>query len=279
MADASSAEPAAPAHFRDIAIVGGGCYGTFYAAQLERARARGKASYRRLLIVDHDPGCRAATEAGLGGAEVVVEEWGAFFDRWLAGGAGAGDAIVPSPLMPHLMYEWLLRRARLRWPGRAVEPRAVEAEAGTPYDLLAPDGTRFASFADWLCPVHCIEPARCPVIRAPRTWEMSEALSGMTRRMAPAAARRGAIVPAPVVFRCRHRVFGVGMFDAAEVLAGDAAVAEAGAPGVEADILVGTVSSCHGAISVLGLGPARGAEEPPGVLYSSNRSGRTARPE
>jgi len=279
MADASSAEPAAPAHFRDIAIVGGGCYGTFYAAQLERARARGKASYRRLLIVDHDPACRAASEPGLGAAELVVEDWGAFFDRWLAGEAGAGDAIVPSPLMPHLMYEWLLRRARQRWPGRPVESRAVEAEAGTPYDLLAPDGTRFASFADWLCPVHCIEPSLCPVIRAPRTWEMSETLSGMTRRMAPAAAARDTIVPDPVVFRCRHRVYGVGMFDAAEVLAGDAAVAEAGASGAGADILVGTVSSCHGAISVLHLGPDQGSEEPPGVLYSSSQSGRPARPE
>ncbi len=46
--------------FRDVVIVGGGCYGTFYAGQLERARERGKASYRRLLVVDHDPDCQLA---------------------------------------------------------------------------------------------------------------------------------------------------------------------------------------------------------------------------
>ncbi len=271
MVDASSAEPAAPAAFRDIAVVGGGCYGSFYAAQLVRARARGKASWRRLLVVDRDPGCRAASEPGLGGAELVIEDWSAFFDRWLAGDAGRGDAIVPSPLMPHLMYEWLLRRARRRWPGRRVEPRAVDQEAGTPYDLLAPDGTRYTSFADWLCPVHCIEPALCPVIRAPRTWEMTDTLGDLARRMAPRAAERGIAVPAPVVFRCRHRVYGVGMFDADEVLAGDAAVGAAGSEGGAADILVGTVSSCHGAISLLQLGPAAGSEEPPGVLYSGSR--------
>jgi hypothetical protein len=256
MADASSAEPAGPASFRDIAIVGGGCYGSFYAAQLERARARGKASFRRLLVVDRDPACRAVTEPGLGAAELVVQEWGAFFDRWLGGEAGTGDAIVPSPLMPHLMYEWLVRRAQARWPGRTVQPSAVEQEAGTPYDLLAPDGTRYASFADWLCPTHCIEPALCPLIRAPRTWEMSDALAGMARRMAPAMAPRAVQVPEPVVFRCRHRVYGVGMFDADEVLAGDAAVAEAGSAGGEVALLVGTVSSCHGAISMLHLGAA-----------------------
>jgi hypothetical protein len=45
-----------------VAIVGGGCYGTFYAGQLERARARDAARYRRILIVDRDPDCRAARE-------------------------------------------------------------------------------------------------------------------------------------------------------------------------------------------------------------------------
>lgn len=260
--DASSDSPAS---FRDIAIVGGGCYGSFYAAQLIKARARGKAAFRRLLIVDRDPACRAAAELrALDGVELVVDEWGAFFDAWLGAGLGAplparaGDAIVPSPLMPHLMFEWLLRRAKGRWPGRLVEQHAVEQEAGTPYDLLAPDGTRYVSYADWLCPTHCIEPALCPMIHAPRTWEMSEALVTMTRRMSRTSA-----VPPPVVFQCRHRVFGVGMFDADEVLAGDAAVAAAGEAGDALDVLVGTVSSCHGAVSVLHLG--RG--EPGRVLY------------
>ena len=256
MVDVSSDRPAT---FHDIAIVGGGCYGCFYAAQLTKARAREKAAFRRLLIVDRDPGCRASRElAGADGVELVVAEWGEFFDDWLGASRQAGDAIVPSPLMPHLMFEWLLRRARERWPGRVVEHRVVEQEAGTPYDLLAPDGTRYVSYADWLCPTHCIEPALCPVIHAPRTWEMSEALVTMARRMSGVAQ-----VPAPVLFQCRHRVFGVGMFDADEVLAGDAAVAEAGTSGSAVDLLVGTVSSCHGAVSVLHLG----AGEPERVLY------------
>ena len=105
MADDSSAS----VELRDVAIVGGGCYGTFYAGQLIRAAERGKARYRRLLVVDRDPGCRFAREIGPDtDRELVVAEWGTFFDRWLdqergAGVEGAGDAIVPSPLMPHLM--------------------------------------------------------------------------------------------------------------------------------------------------------------------------------
>jgi hypothetical protein len=46
------------------------------------------------------------------------------------------------------------------------------------------------------------------------------------------------------------------MFDVAEVQAGDALVAAAGAPGSGVDVVVGTVSSCHGAVSLLRLAAA-----------------------
>jgi len=239
----------------DIAIVGGGCYGTFYAGQLLRARERDRLRYRRIMVVDRDPACRFTRELGdAPDCELVQEEWGAFFDRYLGSVPAAGpedspDAIVPSPLMPHLMYEWLVRRARTRWPGRPVESRPVPEGPGTPYDVSAPDGTRYVSFADWLCPTHCIEPAICPVIRAPRTWEMSEAFEQLTRRLAGSRPTEG-----PVLFICRHRVFGVGMFDVSSVLAGDGLVARAGEEHESVDLLVGTISACHGAASLLHLG-------------------------
>ena len=239
-----------------VVIVGGGCYGTFYAGQLERARARGAATYRRLLVVDRDPRCRVTAALAADPArELVVAEWGAFFDRFLAGAkesAGPPDAIVPSPLMPHLMYEWLLRGARARWPGRAVESRPLDVTVGTPYEMQAPGGTRYVSFADWLCPVHCVEPAICPVIRGPRTWEMSDAVAAAAVELGRTRAVAG-----PVLFVCRHRVYGVGMFDVASVLAGARVVAEAGDRGGPVDVVVATVSSCHGAVSVLHLGPRR----------------------
>jgi hypothetical protein len=251
MVDASSAEVA----LRDVVIVGGGCYGTFYAGQLLRARERGKARWRRLIVADRDSACRFARELGTASdRELAVGEWCDFFDAYLAEAAAEPsadppDAIVPSPLMPHLMFEWLVRQARRRWPGRLVETRPVPAGPGTPYDEQAPDGTRYVSFADWLCPVHCIEPAVCPIIRGPRTWEMSDAMEDLTHRLATTTATVG-----PVLFVCRHRVHGVGMFDVSTVVAGDALVTSAGQDGTPVDILVGTVSACHGAASLLHLG-------------------------
>jgi hypothetical protein len=58
----------------------------------------------------------------------------------------------------------------------------------------------------------------------------------------------------PVLFICEHRIFGVGMFDVSAVLAGDAMVESAGQGRSAVNVLVGTVSSCHGAASLLHLG-------------------------
>ncbi len=179
----------------DIVIVGGGCYGTFYARQLMTARERGKAEFDRLLIVDRDPACQMRRELGeAADRRLVVAIWDDFFDEYLASpvDSGRSDAaeahIVPSPLMPHLMYTWLVRRARGRWPGRIVETRPLPGPVGTPYDTAAPDGTRYLSHADWLCPTHCIEPALCPVTRAPRTWEMRDTLGELARLLGASGA-------------------------------------------------------------------------------------------
>jgi len=230
------------AEFRDVVVIGGGCYGTFYLDQLCTARGRGLAAWRRLILVDRNPACAAAQRTLPEGVELVTAEWGDFLGAFLRDGDRAeGDRLVPSPLMPHLLLEWLVRRVRERTPQRRVTVGGG-APCGTPFESVGPDGTRYVSHADWLCPVHCIEPAICPAIRAPRTWDMSETCR--------AAAPIGATV---AVFACHHAVFGVGMIDVSVMLAANAALARAGEAGTPLDVLVGTVSRCHGAVTRVAL--------------------------
>lgn len=229
-------------------IIGGGCYGTFYAAQLAKAKARGKTDYRAVVVVDRDADCKARRELGdAPDRRFAVQDWTAFFDDWLAG--SQDDQIVPSPHMPHLMFEWVLRRARQRWPARAVSVVPVPGELPTPYDRPSgtTDHTRYVSWADWICPTHCIEPALCPAIGASRTWEMADTVTALAAQLRAS----GRAVHGPALFVCKHQVFGVGMFAAEAVRAGDVLVAQAGAGGAQAEILVGTISSCHGALNLL----------------------------
>lgn len=250
----------ATAHaYATIIIVGGGCYGSYYVRQLLRARDARALSFERLIVVDRDAHCLVARAPQRDHDVTVVDsEWDSFFDEYLGRastqGATNADAIVPSPLMPHLMFDWLVRRARARWPNRTVERHALRRAPHIPWQRAVPSGTHVVSFAEWVCPVNCVEPATCPVIRGPRTWSMPAAVRAYVQ-----AERNGSSpLAGPVIFHCEHRAYGVGMFDTQAVLDGDAMVARAAAHDV-ADVLVGTVSHCHGALDVLHVGRGHAA--------------------
>lgn len=234
----------------DVVIIGGGCYGSFYTAQLLDGRSRGLLTFDQLLVVDRDPACQVGRErAGTPGLEVVVADWGAFLDRYLgARAAMAEDVIVPSPFMPHLFREWLLRRGRAWWPGRELSAGPLAQVVGTPYERPGGDAASYLSWADWVCPTHCTEPALCPAIRAPRTWAMAETL-------ADHSARHG--LSGPLTFEVRHLAHGVGGFATADVLAAGERLREIGDRGPGA-VLVATASHCHAAAGVIRLGPLAG---------------------
>ena len=264
MAGATSGADAHPGpqrvvqRFGTVVVVGGGCYGGYYLRQLGRAQRAGALSWGRLVVVDRDADC-AVTRAPEGDAlppfTVEVSAWDDFFSRYLGECAAepercSRDAIVPSPLMPHLMAGWLLARARARWPLRHVDAAPLESSPAVPWQRAGADGTHYVSFAEWMCPINCIEPARCPHTRGERTWSLPVALTGYVE----AERALGRSLEGPFVFHCSHRAYGVGMLDVADVLGADRAIAERGEQGPTA-FLVGTASHCHGALQRLVVGP------------------------
>ena len=258
---ADRTRPAArvPLRFGRVVVVGGGCYGSYYVRQLGRAAAAGAASWDELIVVDRDPQCLVASIARDDqppGLRVEVAEWDAYFAQFLgdssvAPESSASDAIVPSPLMPHLMANWLLARARSRWPSREVDVTPLASAPAIPWQMRGTDDTHYVSFAEWICPINCIEPARCPATKGERTWSLPAAL----RAYVADEAAAGRPIEGPFVFHCSHRTFGVGMIDVTSVLAADAAIAASGDQGPAA-FLVGTASHCHGALQRIQIGAA-----------------------
>ena len=241
-----------------IVVIGGGCYGSYYVRQLGRARAAGALHWRALVVVDRDADCRVAREivsSGTDAVQVEIAEWSVFFDHYLARAqespSGADlDAIVPSPLMPHLAFDWLERRAKARWPARRIERLPLERAPAVPWQRRGDDGTHYVSFAEWMCPINCIEPARCPMTKGPRTWSMPPAV----RAFVAEERQRGVALRGPLIFHCVHRAYGVGMFDTADLLAADAAIgSETNDDATQ--FVIGTVSHCHGALGRLSIGP------------------------
>lgn len=231
----------------EIVVIGGGCYGSFYLGQLLKARDAGAVSWRQVIVVDHNAVCQAASML-VPDVALHVQDWGNFLDGWLdRAHRTPEDRLVPSPLMPHLMAEWLLRRARATHGQARADLIPASAPAGTPFDMLHPaDGVRYLSHADWTCPVHCIEPATCPVIKAPRQWEMTDTVTAWTidhRQHHPTAG--------PVLFTCRHLTHGVGMYPVTGAFVALDELAQLVSREGRADLVIGSISACHGAIGVL----------------------------
>ncbi|CAN5764356.1 hypothetical protein BH11GEM1_BH11GEM1_25190 [soil metagenome] len=260
----SGAERAIPVvrpvqHFGTIVVVGGGCYGGYYVRQLGRARAAGYATWSRLVVVDRDAACRVSTLASDDrppDLELATATWDEYFRGYLGNAARhpmdvVSDAIVPSPLMPHLLAEWLLQRARDRWPARRIAVEPLAAIPGIPWQMSGVDGTQYVSFAEWVCPINCIEPARCPATKRDRSWSLPPALAAY----ADDERAAGRPVVGPFVFHCSHRTHGVGMIDVRDVIAADATLAALD-PTVPSAVLVGTASHCHGALQRFALGGA-----------------------
>jgi hypothetical protein len=261
MADATSGADApgplqrAAQRFGTVVVVGGGCYGSYYLRQLGRARQAKALEWKELIVVDRDTHC-AATRASAGDLppfRLDHSAWQEFFPRYLGEAAleperHTHDAIVPSPLMPHLMAEWLLTRARERWPRREVRVAPLDATPVVPWHRAGADGTHYVSFADWMCPINCIEPPRCPHTRGERSWSMPSHLAAFV----DAERAAGRPLEGPFVFHCSHRAYGVGMLDVADVLAADREIASRGDAGPAA-FLVGTASHCHGALQRIEL--------------------------
>lgn len=254
----ASSGGAPPQSYATISIVGGGCYGSYYLRQLHRARRAGAIAWERLVVVDHGTDCDVSVAMRAGSddrCEVVTAEWDDYFDATLAGAADRDvrqhvprDAIVPSPLMPHLALSWLERRARARFGAAAVQRLPLTVPPPTPWQRAGTDGTHYASYATWTCPVNCIEPVRCPATRGHRAWSMPDAMQLYVRSLPEAERLLG-----PLVFHCSHRAYGVGMIDVDTLIAADRFVAEHAARG-RAEFLVATVSHCHGALGRLAVG-------------------------
>lgn len=247
---------AGPVVCGDLLVIGGGCYGSYHARQLDRARQRGRLVSGDLILVDRDPDSPARTEfAGRPGFRFVTAEWIEFVGGWIESLPADTDAqVIPTPFGPHLMLDVLRRRAMAAAGSAAVRPADVGAFPATPVSMPGPGGAGYLSYATWTCPTTCYEPRVCPHTRALRDWEMDDAVFGWIRSRQGAAGR----IDLTALFRCRHLAWGIAAWPARLAVQAfrdlELTLAAARGDGRPRRLLVATVSSCHGIVGALEIG-------------------------
>jgi hypothetical protein len=249
--------PPGPARYT---VIGGGCFGRFYARQLLRYADRG-GPVAAIEVVDRDPHCAVAREITDPRLTLVVADWADHVSLLLpaamariAAGGEVRDRLVPSPFASHVLLEAMRRAAapaaRVVGPG---ESQPLFTGIPTPFHRLLDSGSAALSFATWICPVNCIEPATCPAISGPLDWEMA----GTVKAALPAGE---SAVRSLHVLACLHEAFGVGTIPIADLARESLALraaaecfarTPAGTPGYA---VIATVSTCHGLAGALRLG-------------------------
>jgi hypothetical protein len=228
-----------PLRLPALVVIGGAQAGAFTVRQLLRAAAADRLASERIVVVDRDPRCEAAALAADPRVVLEVADWGEWLDRRLDDFPSEAH-VVPYHWAPHLFFDWLVRQAH-RAGLEARKGPAPEAPRGLPFVRATGDGDQALSYATWLCPPTCIEPALCPHTRGAKSWSLCADLE-------TSAAGAEAIV-----FRCLHLVYGVGTVPLADLFRARDRLTTT-SPIDPKRFLVATSSHCHALAATLEVG-------------------------
>jgi hypothetical protein len=217
-------------------VIGGGQRGSGHVRQLLRAAAAARLHTERILVVDRDAACPARAFADPR-VQVEVASWGDWLDRRLSS-SGPSDHLVPDHWAPHLLFDWLVGQAERA--GLRTRRGPPPAGRGLPFEAATAAGDRALSYAGWVCPPRCIEPALCPHTRGPRDWSLAADLGAEADDAAGEA----------LVLSCLHFVYGVGTIPVADIFAARDRLL-AGARAGRSRWLVATSSHCHALAAAL----------------------------
>jgi hypothetical protein len=213
-----------------IWILGGGRFGRLAAERLSRRKRPPE-----LVIVDPDAERLAGLEGP--GRECRTADGVEFVAARLAADA-APDWVVPA-LPLHLAAEWL--RLRLGPDRLRRHPLSAEWINALPNPFVGESGDVYVSFADFLCPDDCPEPAGfCTATGKPREANLYDRLAELNRPDFPVH-----------VLRSHQLAPGVGGLRPNELLGLLRRTSET--PGLQA---AATACRCHGVITALERVPA-----------------------
>ncbi len=202
------------------------------------------------MVIDRDPDCAVAALVGER-VRLDVASWNDWLARNLSH-AAAGDHLVPYHWAPHVLLDWLAADLARHGVSLTRTAQAAEPPAQPPVIRATKAGDIALSYAEWLCPPACIEPALCPHTRGPKSWSLALEL---------ARARQS------YVFPCMHLAWGVGTIPVQAIFnVRDRLVDGLMRGDITADtpLWVGSASHCHGLAASVRLVP--GAASKPQLL-------------
>lgn len=231
-------------------IAGGGKFGTRSLRKLHIAHKRKGYHVESILVVDRDPGCRAAKYiARVPVARLEVSDLMEFGETvWRRRSEWEGATWVPAPIAPHLVSDWIKARVERECGVKMLPVVSPWKQISLPFVRSMNDGRVLLSHAPGICPLSCTEPANCAITGGPRWWEMKDTISGLVASL----PRYEAPTHAAVLYGEHHYAndgYGVGGIPMARIYREADAICALAREGA-GRIAVATISSCHGVVNL-----------------------------
>jgi len=159
----------------NIYIFGGHALSVNYHELLTAAKASGEITSREIFCIDDNPTCVAASTIPqahicLHPAEFIAKYINRHYEQHPL------DAIVPDHTAQHVLLKVFLDKVAAQG---TFKTQLIPLKEGpnTPFLHKAENQAIWAiSYATWICPPDCQEPAICPHTKAPRSWDCGDVL-------------------------------------------------------------------------------------------------------
>lgn len=164
------------------------------------------------------------------------------------------DTLVPDHTAKHVLFQVFLDVTKKYFPNLKTEPVVFKSDFTTPFLHKSDDESVWAvSYATWVCPPDCEEPAICPHIKDKRSWNFNESF---TKLFASLSADTHAYR-----FSCLPLVEEISQIPMIKIQNGISNYLEKVAGNNQSKmthplkIIVATHSHCHGILGQFGLQP------------------------
>ncbi len=227
-----------------IIILGGGCYGSLFFDRLKRGKKKGLVSYSYQIIVDRNERCQLKKEARQEDIIFYKADWIEFLVKDYPKIMRGRDYLVLPCFGPHFIFQYIETKLK-EHRGYEMRLAVFKNEIGVPFEKDV-ENNKYLSFAQWRCPVLCVEPPRCPAINKIRSWNLKDTLISYFKNNKEIAEDN------IFIFEIGNYTNGVAMIEAKRVVEAFEKLIRRINERFQT-FIIATVSKCHGVASLVEL--------------------------
>ena len=232
--------------FRNIFILGGHKLAVSYYDKISKAKAAGQIDYDRLFCVTDDLDAHAYRHVPR--PDVISKSYSQFILEILSDPETVSpyDTVVPDHTAKHVMLQVFLGFVAKRFANYETHLKPFVSDLNTPFLYKSENDALWAmSYATWSCPPDCDEPAICPHIAAPRTWDFFRTIPQIVKSLSQNASVH--------LFGCEPLVVEISHLSLPKI-ADELKAFEARLTGpLPVTVLIATHSRCHGILGCFEL--------------------------